>query len=234
MSSTGEPQNRSIFIMEAKFVARGRAFGAQYNLTRKTFIVNRQTGTAKPLLALADEQGSRSFMAKDDNQFTDLSMLPRALGLSDAEETGERRELLLARVGGRLFGLFADEAASVSKWRQPTPLPRAPLAVLGVASVSGRMLTVIDPLLLLGDRRAEDAPPQFLVALRSDEQLALAVDRAERIIEISTDEIEMDHHHQAQLASGLVRFDGTQIPVLNVAGIFAIAMNATPSTGIKD
>lgn len=164
-------------------------------------------------------------MPDHPNNFADISILPRSLGLTDeAEEARERRDLVVAKVGGRLFGVFADEAAGVTKWQEPTPLPRAPQAVLGVVSVRGRMLTVLDPLALVGERRADESfSPLFLIALRGDEQLALAVESTERIVEILTDEVKAVPHGAA-VVRGIASHGQETIAVLNVEEIFAAAM----------
>jgi chemotaxis signal transduction protein len=160
--------------------------------------------------------------------FTDLSILPRTLGLTvGAAEQRERRDLLVMRVGGaRLLGVFADEAGSVTEWREPTPLPRAAGAVLGVVSIRGLMLTVLDPLQLLGEPSANGSPrPAFIVALRGDEQLALAVDRAEGIEEIFPDEIEpLTRSAGSSILSGLLQHGRELIAVLDTGELFAAAM----------
>src|SRR3712207_1819343 len=126
----------------------------------------------------------------DKAEFADISILPRTLGLqSELETARERRELLVARCGERLIGVFADEADQVFPWKAPSPLPGAPQGVLGVVSARGRISTVLDPLTLLGERRDDVVTPfDFIITLRGDEQLALAVERAERIIEIFEDD----------------------------------------------
>jgi chemotaxis signal transduction protein len=107
---------------------------------------------------------------------------------NDASEVrlNETRELLLLRAGGHAFAVYADEAEGVAAWHGPAPLPHAPAAVLGVVSVRGRMRTVLDPAALLAPRAASEgapaeAAPRFLVALRGDEQLALAAAHTERV-----------------------------------------------------
>jgi len=97
----------------------------------------------------------------------------------------EQRELLLMRAGAHDFAVYADEAEGVAAWQEPVPLPHAPPAVLGVVCVRGRMRTVLDPAALPGGPpesagATEAAAPLLVVALRGDEQLALAVTRAER------------------------------------------------------
>jgi purine-binding chemotaxis protein CheW len=161
--------------------------------------------------------------------FADFSILPRTLGLTDdaeLQQQRERRELLVLRTGARLLGVFADEANSVTQWREPTPLPHAPGAVLGVVSIRGCMLTLLDPLALLGERPLNEPPaPSFIVALRGDEQLALAVDRVERIIEIFVDEVEpLARSDAATLLSGVLQRERELIAVLDLKELF---INAT-------
>lgn len=164
-------------------------------------------------------------MSDQPDNFADISILPRSLSLTDeADEAREQRELLVARAGARLFGVYADEAASVTDWREPTPLPHAPHAIMGVVCVRGHMLTVLDPLALVSTRAGETSAPRFLVALRGDEQLALAVEKTERILEIFIDEVEPVEHAEGVL-HGIIQRGADMIAVLNVQEIFAAAMH---------
>ena len=109
---------------------------------------------------------------------------------ADATAPAEQasRKLQLVRAGSSLFGVFADEIATIVAWRKPTPLPHAAKSVLGVVSVQGRLLTVLDLASLpAGEAPQNEAPgntPGSLVALRGDEQLALAVDEVGESIEL--------------------------------------------------
>ena len=93
------------------------------------------------------------------------------------------QRLLSFRVGSRLYGIDESKVATVANWRQPTPLPHAPPAVMGIVSLQGRMLTVLDLRELSGGESPENTTPQHVIALRGDEQLALAVDTVEGSIE---------------------------------------------------
>ncbi len=162
-------------------------------------------------------------MPSSADKFADISILPRSLGLTDeSEELRERRDLIVARVGARLVGIYADEAAGVTEWRAPVPLPRAPQGVWGVVSLRGRMVLVLDPLAVLGEPDKNQAR-SFLIALHGDEQLALAVDAMERIIVVFLDEIE-PVQHGASVVSGIIQRDGEIIAVLKTEELFAAAM----------
>jgi chemotaxis signal transduction protein len=143
-----------------------------------------------------------------------------------------RREILIVRAGERLLGVFAEEATGVERGRgRATPLPNAPAAVLGVVNVRGRILTLLDPLALLKERRADAATavrtaPAFILALRGDEQLALAVDSSEHLREIHVDEIKPPAAGaEASIARGTFQDDdGASVVILDVARLFATAV----------
>jgi len=119
----------------------------------------------------------------------------------------ERYQRLLSfRVGSRLYGVDESKVATVANWRQPTPLPHAPPAVLGIVSLQGRMLTVLDLRRLTGGESTDDATPQHVIALRGDEQLALAVGTVEGSIESSSDS------------------NGSPVEVINVSELFPLAI----------
>src|SRR5882762_942719 len=95
----------------------------------------------------------------------------------EASAKGVVRNLQLFRAGRFHFGIFADDIAAIVAWREPTPLPHAAKSVLGVVSVQGRMLTVLDLATLTGhEASSSDAAAQHLIALRGDEQLAVAIE----------------------------------------------------------
>jgi purine-binding chemotaxis protein CheW len=162
--------------------------------------------------------------------FADISILPRTLGLAEAvEDVRERRELLVARVGARLIGIFAEEADRVTEWKPPTPLPHAPRAVIGLVCVRGNMLTVLDPLALLNERGDDDASPplpfNFIIALGGDEQLALAVERVEHITEIFADQVEpLATSVNQDVIRGLVQMERELVAVLDVHELFNAAL----------
>ena len=163
----------------------------------------------------------------NETEFADIAILPRSLWRTRVDDTRERRELLVARCGPRLVAVFADEADHVTAWKKPTPLPRAPKGVLGVVSVRGRISTVLDPLSLLNERSAaqDGSSFAFIITLRSDEQLALAVERAERIIEIFTDDIEpLGSSSGEGVVLGILQMEGKLVAVLNIRQLFTAAL----------
>jgi chemotaxis signal transduction protein len=135
------------------------------------------------------------------------------------------RRLQFFRAGSLLCGIFEDEIATVAKWREPTPLPQAPKSVMGVVSIQGRMLTVLNLVTLLDSHAASsDASHQHILALRGDEQLALAVDALGENIEIGDAVLESAQESGERLVLGVFDHDGAEISILNVRALFPSAI----------
>lgn len=165
-------------------------------------------------------------MMDDQNNRSDTPALTP--DLKDQPDERERRELLLMRAGAHRVGVFADEADNVTEGLKPTPLPHAPPAVLGVVCVRGRMRTLLDPSALLDAETTAGRvrpPAPFTVALRGDEQLALAVERVEGIIEIFPDALE-PLADAGDFVRGVVRHDGATVVVLAPEHLFKAAIES--------
>ncbi len=148
----------------------------------------------------------------------------------DYPESDPLRELRIVLAGSRKLGIFADAIEAIADWRTPTPLPKAPRAVLGVVCIHGRMLTVLDVVALLSEevgvalsKPSNPSSPLSIVALRGDEQLALAVDSVGETIAIATDELQAAKSEGGPIL-GVVHRDGASITVLNAAELFASAI----------
>jgi len=136
-------------------------------------------------------------------------------------------KLMVARVGALRVGVLADEVETVTDWRAPMPLPNAPASILGVVSLRGRMLTVLDPLALLGEEvnGHTNAPPSFIIALRGDEQLALAADSVDSAIEADMEEVEpSDKNETGTVVRGIAHIEQDSITVLETKELFDAAM----------
>jgi chemotaxis signal transduction protein len=144
---------------------------------------------------------------------------------SETQENCPVRRMQLVRVGSLELGLFEDEIAIIADWRKPIPLPRAPKAVLGVVSIQGRMLTVLNPLGLLGETATDNGfSPSHIIALRGAEQLALAVESVEQAIEVARAEIESPRETNAGPLLGILNHGEQSIRVLDVKKLFPAAI----------
>ena len=143
------------------------------------------------------------------------------------------RNLQLVHAGASEFGIFADEISTIVVWQEPTPLPHAPKAVLGVVSIEGRMLTVLDlAVLAAGDGASGNAPSNtaaYLIALRGDEQLALAVEAVNEIIALTPNDSISDSiakpETQATPLHGILKREDAEVKILNLKGLFPTAIH---------
>jgi chemotaxis signal transduction protein len=146
----------------------------------------------------------------------------------------ETRELFVLSAGGQLFAVSAEETDGVAEGLTPAPLPDAPAAVLGVVSVRGRMRTLLHPPALFTQSHAlegarEDATaaaPRFVVALRGDEQLALAADAVEGIITVNAESLSASDTHEPPLLATL-EHEGRRLQLLDTSRLFDAAMRGT-------
>lgn len=139
----------------------------------------------------------------------------------DSERHQQLLTLRLFKRGGARFAVPAAEIASVAPWRHAAPLPQAPQAVLGVISIQGRMLTLLDPVLLLEQTPTENGSNGLIVALRGDEQLGLIIDdEGERL----RAEISPPDRQAAGATLGIIKHNEETIPVLNVKELFNVAI----------
>ena len=136
------------------------------------------------------------------------------------------RDLLSFSAGDVTFAVFADEVEATAEGNRAARLPHAPATVLGVVSVRGRMVTAVDPLALVNGSDGE-RPSELpvIIALRGDEQLALAADSLNETITIAATDIEVAEENETHPAVlGIVQHGGKKIIVLDTANIFSAAV----------
>lgn len=142
-----------------------------------------------------------------------------------ASAKGVVRKVQLFRAGSFHFGIFTNDIAAIVAWREPTPLPHAAKSVLGVVSVQGRMLTVLDLATLTShEATSSDAPAQHLIALRGDEQLALAIETLGETIEIAEDDFNAKRETGEPLVLGVLHREGAETNILNPKELFPTAI----------
>jgi chemotaxis signal transduction protein len=123
--------------------------------------------------------------------------------------------------------VFADEVMTITAWREPAVLPHAPVSVLGVVSIHGRMLTVLDLSQLL-ESQERAAGPSHILALNGDEQLALAIDDPGEAIEIGAANgsggSEAVREASGKLITAVINHNGDDIKIIDVKELFPTAI----------
>ncbi|MDQ3666199.1 MAG: chemotaxis protein CheW [Acidobacteriota bacterium] len=143
------------------------------------------------------------------------------------EPQAPTRKVQLLYVGPLVFGIFEDEIATIAEWRRPSPLPHSPTAVLGVVSIQGRMLTVLDPLNLFGETRRLVFPPGLLVALRGDEQIALAIEYKGETLDLAVKDILPQSEPAIRAVDGSFHYGDHLVRVIQVRGLFPAALRGS-------
>lgn len=142
----------------------------------------------------------------------------------------ETRGLFVLTAGGQAFAVRAEEAEGVAEGLTPAPLPHAPASVLGVVSLRGRMRTLLYPPALVAESQvspdANTDTPRFAVALRGDEQLALAADSIEGVVAFDADSLPASDSQDPALAATL-EHEGRRVRLLDASRLFDAAMRGT-------
>jgi purine-binding chemotaxis protein CheW len=141
-------------------------------------------------------------------------------GAGEKEATQEL-ELLTFRLGAEEYAVMVDDVREVLKLRDLTEVPNTPEYILGVTSLRGTMLTVID----LGRRLGlapgvRDERARIVVASPDEEDVGLLVDRVTGVLKIRDEEIKPPPENVEQGAEflrGIVRKDDRLVILLDLA-----------------
>jgi purine-binding chemotaxis protein CheW len=158
-----------------------------------------------------------------------LNNTPKSLSFRDGavrdRQPEPKRKLQVLYVGSLVLGVFEDEIATIAEWRRPTPLPHAPPPVLGVVSIQGRMLTVLDPLHLFSETTTRlGFATGILVALRGDEQIALAIDHTGETLDLTMNDIQPAPDPANRAVAGIFHYGDQLVNVIQVKGLFPAAL----------
>lgn len=149
--------------------------------------------------------------------------------MDEVTNNPQLHDLVPFLAGDKLFAVFADQVDGTAEAKVPVALPNAPRAVLGVVCLRGRMLTVLDPIAILtGETFNWPASLPSVLALRGDEQLALAAQSCRDTITIAASDIQPltranDDGFEGSVL-GIARYGGEEITVLRMDNLFAAAV----------
>ena len=138
-----------------------------------------------------------------------------AAGHADAEAAEEAPvreiELLSFRLGGEEYAVTVDDVREVLNLRDLTPVPNTPGYVLGVTSLRGAMLPVVDLCKRLGlTPGVRDDKSRIIVVNPDEEDVGLIVDRVTGVLRIMPDAVKPAPENVepgAEFLRGIVRRD---------------------------
>jgi len=118
---------------------------------------------------------------------TEESYLRRA----DDRRAQNRRGVLTFVVGGEIYGVDILSIREIIKWRDVTEVPRAPRFLLGVVTVRGLVMPVIDLRRRLRlDARSLSRTARILVVVHKGERYGLVVDEVRAVVRFADSQIE--------------------------------------------
>jgi purine-binding chemotaxis protein CheW len=132
------------------------------------------------------------------------------------------RSFVLFRLGDEEFGLPVTSVVSIIRYEQPTNVPRASAAVLGVINLRGRVIPVLDlRLRFTGVPFVPSPMSRIIVAEGLSGALGVAVDAASEVTTFSEDAIKVVPEgvvgaEAARAFSGMIERSGGLVMLLDL------------------
>ncbi len=127
----------------------------------------------------------------------------------NTQKQTEEIELLSFNLSGEEYAVMVENVREVLKTRDLTRVPNAPDYILGVTSLRGTMLPVMDLCSRLGLTQAERTDKARIIVVSPDEEdVGFVVDRVHSVIRVRPDAIKPapEHvEHGAEFLRGIVR-----------------------------
>lgn len=103
----------------------------------------------------------------------------------------DERKIVTFSLGDRIFGINMSALIEIREWEEPTPLPRVPSYIKGVANLRGNVIPIVGLAERLGWQPSEPhARSCILVANVAGKQAGFLVDEVADIVLIKDSEIQ--------------------------------------------
>ncbi|MEO8215467.1 MAG: chemotaxis protein CheW [Acidobacteriota bacterium] len=154
-----------------------------------------------------------------------LARQARAAAIADVEVASEtssdQMEILTFMIGTEQFALPVSDIAEIMEPREITRVPNARPDVLGIISVRGTIVTILDVSSRLGHREArQSSDSRFLIVEEIAGRSGFIVDRIGRVTSVSSSETRQEpaliSAEQSGRIRGVFRREGELIMLLNV------------------
>lgn len=140
----------------------------------------------------------------------------RAPGEASAEDAA--RELLAFRLAGEDYALPVERVREIVRLRPVTPVPRVPDTVLGVISLRGEVVQVVDLRRRLGLRADAPRRTHRIVVLHGEEggTTGLLVDAVTEVLRVEEEAIRPPPAGESEKVAGLCEREGRFVSLLHL------------------
>ncbi len=157
---------------------------------------------------------------------TAMSELPRSWDLlaraaaqrGDREERIDLRELLCFELAGETHAIGVERVREIVRFRALTPMPRVPAEILGVISLRGEIVQILDLRRRLGAAPAVPNRSSRIIVLHGDagEVTGLLVDAVREVIRVREEDFRSASGSETGFVSELCERGGRFISVLQL------------------
>jgi purine-binding chemotaxis protein CheW len=110
--------------------------------------------------------------------------------VNNQTSTSERK-IVTFSLGARSFGIDMSSLVEIREWEEPTPLPRVPTYIKGVANLRGTVIPIIGLAERLGwEASVPHSRSCILVVMIADKQAGFLVDEVSDIVLINSSQIQ--------------------------------------------
>jgi chemotaxis signal transduction protein len=154
-----------------------------------------------------------------DRGETDSNSKLGALLLASTEQQPDLNSVLIFQIAGKVFAIAVEHTEGVVDCPRLAPLPSAPDMIVGVTSVRGRILLVVN----LNQAASSLAGRRRLILLKGEAQLGLLADVVEGVVALEPEAMRATPQERRSLFSRPSNIhNGRQIPVIDPERLVAI------------
>jgi purine-binding chemotaxis protein CheW len=158
----------------------------------------------------------------------------RAAGLTFRERVlrGAAVQVVAFRLGGELHACDVALVEEVVSRRAVHPLPDVPDHLVGMLSLRGELLPVLDVAPLLGLVRDATRPPVVIVCETREGRVGVAAEGVDEVVDVPADAVRPAPHGAAEregYVAGVARLDGALVNLIDLAEM--LRDRTTQSTG---
>ncbi len=159
----------------------------------------------------------RSVLPQDPASWLDLARRAGRRGhASDAAP--HRQRLLVFALDGAPYAVSVERVREIVRQRPVTPMPRLPAEVLGVISLRGQVIQVVDPRRRLGLAPAMPGVRSRIVVAHDGEGrvMGLLVDAVEEVVAVAEEERRASSGGPGSAIEGLYRHAGRFVSIIDL------------------